>query len=337
MDGDTPDPDGGSGGREPTAIEPASHAHRTRSGAELVALAERFNHGIFLGAMCFVGLSTLTALAFLPLRTSAEDGVPPASAVAAALIVLVLAGLAAWRARDVDRMLRRHPSLELVPVLVAAILLSVVSPLRNELWWSASAILMVLALRVSLRRALTYCLIVLVANLTAHLVSGDLSDTSARGVIGLWIGLPFWTAMAAVVPDRMASYILRLNVRRNPPRAAPLRVIPRPTRPAAEEPTADTDGAVAAPKPASATTNTTPATTSRLTAKQLEVVALLAAGYRYEYIGACLSITAGQVYRHVRNAIARLGVETVNELVAVAVAEGLIRLPPPGDTGETVA
>jgi hypothetical protein len=52
---------------------------------------------------------------------------------------------------------------------------------------------------------------VLIANLTAHVVFGDLPETPASEIPGLWIGLPFWTALAAVVPDRIASHVLRLN------------------------------------------------------------------------------------------------------------------------------
>jgi DNA-binding CsgD family transcriptional regulator len=62
----------------------------------------------------------------------------------------------------------------------------------------------------------------------------------------------------------------------------------------------------------------------RLTARQLQVVALLADGLRYRDVAACLSITEGQVQRHVARAVERLDVHTANELVAVAVAEGLV-------------
>jgi DNA-binding CsgD family transcriptional regulator len=333
------DPDIGSHERGLASIEPPIH-----SGAELVALAERFNYGVFLGALGFIALSTLMALAFLPLRSSADHGKPPLPAVAAAILVLVLAALAAWRASDVDRLLRRRPALEFVPVLIAAALLSVASPLRNELWWSACAILMALALRISLRRALLYSLVVLLANLIAHASANDWADTSPRGIIGLWIGLPFWTAMAAIVPQRMASHILRLNAERTRPRRSVRRV-----------PAGSPDGSDVAPRrddgrttdangsvPSSDRPTTgldAPPTTgsarmSRLTSRQLEVVVLLADGQRYEQIGACLAITPGQVYRHARNAIVRLGLENVNQLVAIAVAEGVARPSAPEQEGE---
>jgi hypothetical protein len=56
----------------------------------------------------------------------------------------------------------------------------------------------------SLRRAIASCLIVLLASLVAHPASGDLPRTSAIGSIGLWVVLPFGTALAAVIPGRMA-------------------------------------------------------------------------------------------------------------------------------------
>jgi len=328
--------------RRVIAGAPGSREDLVRCGAELVALSERFYHAIFVGALGFVCVSTLAALAFLPLRASAEVGWPPLSAVVAGVAVLFLAGLAIWRARDVYRVLRSRPQLELVPVFIAAVLLSVVSPLRNELWWSASAILMVLATLVSLQRALTYCLIVLIANLTAHLVAGDLRETTTVGILGLWIGLPFWTAMAAVIPDRMAAHILRLNTRHRPSSPSTRRVRAWTTEAADDAPTVPeqdgTDPIVVAPRSHDAGDGkATPPPrrgvaaaddTSCLTARQLQVVALLADGHRYQDIAACLSISADQVHRHVARAIRRLGVRSVNQLVAVAVAEQMV----PGGT-----
>jgi DNA-binding CsgD family transcriptional regulator/multisubunit Na+/H+ antiporter MnhG subunit len=263
--------------------------------------------------------------------------------VVAGATVLVLAGLAIWRAHDVYRLLRRLPQLELVPVLIAALLLSVVSPHRNELWWSACAILMALSLLLSLRRAMGYCLVVLLANLTAHVVSGDLHDFSSIEIVGLWIGLPLWTALAAVVPERMASHILRLNTFRTPPRRQPVAVtawttnVAAPTPDASEPPTAERnsssgppdDGAVTSP----ASITIPGGRAGRLTSRQLQVVALLADGYRYRDIAACLGISAGQVHRHVTNAIARLQVQSATELVAVAVAEGIVPQPHPVTDG----
>lgn len=341
-------PDGGPG----AVVAAGAHAPAPpiRSGAELVAVCERFYHGIFAGALGFICLSTVTALAFLPLRSSSVDGRPPLPSVVAALAVLVLAALSIWHLRPVYFALRRHTSLQLGVVTIAAALLSVVSPLRNELWWPACAILMLLATVAPLRRALGYSGAVLAANLTAHAVSGDLPQTPTVDIVGLWIGIPFWTAVAALVPDRLASQILRINTLR----PATITTPPRPVAactggpPDDEPPPADVD-AVADTGPPTAAATALPAAvfahpdrTSALTARQLEVVALLAAGHRYRAIAECLSISERQVDRHVRNAIARLNVSTPSELVTVAVAEGVLAAPEPewaraGDAREGTA
>lgn len=90
---------------------------------------------------------------------------------------------------------------------------------------------MLVATLVPVWRALAYCLVVLAANLTAHLVAGDLSETPAVAVIGLWVGYPFWSAIFAVTTDRLAAYILRLNAARARERRAPVRVVSWSTSP----------------------------------------------------------------------------------------------------------
>ncbi len=54
-------------------------------------------------------------------------------------------------------------------------------------------------------------------------------------------------------------------------------------------------------------------------------MALLADGLRYAEVAACMSISTRQVQRHVAEAVARLGVSNGTQLVAVAVAENLVR------------
>jgi DNA-binding CsgD family transcriptional regulator len=294
-------------------------------GAELVEVCERFYRWILLCALTFVGVATIAALAFLPLRASASSGGPPSSAVVAGVIVLCLTAVAIWHSRQLYRAVRRRPQLELVPVTIAALLMSVVSPMRNELWWSACGILVVVATLVPLRRALLYAVGTLTANLAAHLLAGDLHSTAAVAIVGLWVGLPFWTAMASVIPDRMAAHILRLNANRratpSPPALVDAWITPE-MRTGSSTTTLDQDDDTPdAPAPDAAAPQRD---TGPLTARQLQVVALLADGHRHRNIAACLSISEDQVQRHARNAIDRLAVRSANELVAVAVADGLV-------------
>lgn len=61
-----------------------------------------------------------------------------------------------------------------------------------------------------------------------------------------------------------------------------------------------------------------------LTARQLEVIALLAGGLRHAEIGARLSISTRQVQRHAAQAVERADVANVCQLVAFAIEERLI-------------
>jgi DNA-binding CsgD family transcriptional regulator len=313
------------GGRHLPArvVRQPSEVAVARSGAELIASSERFHGGVFIVAVLFVGAAALAALALLPLSSTAPLDQPAPTIVLAGLLV-VAAPLVVSRPGPVYWLLRRRQVVELALVVMAAAL--IVHPLRSELWWPSCALLMLLAVLVPLRRILGYCALVLGANLGAHLVAGDLGEAPAVAIVGLWIGYPAWTVALAVVTDRLSVHLLLLNARSAKQRQPPLHV-PAWTDP----PTGAAAPAGAAVRPAdpdpraaagggAAVTDVLP----RLTARQLQVVALLADGLRYHEVGACLSISVRQVERHVAQAIARAGVRTAYELVAVAIAEGLV-------------
>lgn len=310
---------------------------RTLTGIELAALGECFNQILFLGALWFIGLSTATAALFLPLRDSATNGRPPASALIAVVVLLVLVAAAIRWAGAAYRAVRRWPRLEFALVLVSALLLSVATPLRNELWWPACAILMLLATLAPIPRAMAYCLTVLTANLAAHVTSGTIHDVSTVTILGLWIGLPFWTATAAIIPERLAAFVMRLNVARSASATLPPRRVlawtddDASTPPVAE----DKDGARRPPPDVSTAMNSGAFGTTapdevprdvgeRLTSRQLQISALVATGLRYREIGECLSISTRQVHRHIANAVERLEVANVNELVSTLVQSGIL-------------
>lgn len=302
-----------------------------RSGAELVELSERFYRGMFVGAIVFVGFAAIAALALLPLRDSVKADGPPGTALLTGVIALVTP-LAVARATAIYRRLRSNPRWELLLVAIATAL--IVHPLRSELWWPSCALLMLIATIAPLRRTFAYCLVVLLANLLAHVIAGDLTETPAVSIIGLWIGFFFWTATFGVIGNQLTAHILRLRMPPAPPRRPPpLRVratvaSPLPGRretPSAPAPVPDGNAHGEGPGlPHPAGSVGAESRMARLTARQLQVVALLADGLRYRDVAACLAISERQVHRHVGNAIERAGVRTAVELVAVAVAEGLV-------------
>ena len=301
---------------EVVVTQQAPIAGLVRCGAELVELSERFYRGMFVGCVIFVGMAACAALVLLPLRSS--DATYTTVTVILTALLMAATPFAVWRADALYRVLRGREVTHLAIVLLAAAL--VIYPLRSELWWPSCALLMLLATLVSLRRALAYCLVVLVANLAAHVIAGDLGETPPVTIIGLWVGYVFWASAFCIFNDRLAAHVLCLNARPLPDRAPPKRVQVH------QEPT---------PPPPSGTPSShhdppnTPARPAhgeiaRLTARQLQVIALVADGLRYEEVAACLGISAGQVQRHMANAITRLGVRNANALTAVAVSDGLV-------------
>lgn len=287
-------------------------ADLTWCGAERVELSERFYRGVFVAMLVFVGLAATAALALLPLR----DPVGPEAAPTIALAALLAIGVpfAVLRSRALYRALRLSPRWELVIVLLAATL--IVYPLHSELWWPSCALLMLVATLAPLARTLAYCLLVLTSNLAAHLIAGTLADGPTVTITGLWVGLVFWPSTIALSADRLASHILRLNS------AVPVEEREPPLRVNSSiDATAETSRASAQPvhQPAQPHRGL-----ERLTFRQLQVVALLSDGLLYAQVAEALSISVRQVQRHVSQAVARLDVRSAPELVAVAVAEGLV-------------
>lgn len=305
---------------------PASEGLVVRSGAELVELSERFFRGIFVGVLVFVGLASVAALALLPLRDSVRVDGPPATAFVTGLLALATP-FAVARAATIYRLLRRNPRLELLLVAIAAAL--IVYPLRSELWWPSCALLMLIATIAPLRRTFAYCLVVLFANLLAHVIAGDLTETPAVSIVGLWIGFFFWTATFGVIGDQLTAHVLRLRMPQERLRPPPARVRASVDPASQDEPEPAREYSAGAEGTGPRSCEPVPSIEAghrvvRLTARQLQVVALLADGLRYRDIAACLSISERQVHRHIGDAIKRVGVLNAVELVARAVAEGLV-------------
>jgi DNA-binding CsgD family transcriptional regulator len=322
-----------------------------RCGAEIVELSERFYRGSFLGITALVGVAAVAALVLLPLRAG-SGGVPIAGVIGGGVLV-VATPFAIWRTESLYRALRGRLCTEVGVVLFATALVAAVFPLRSQLWWPSCTLLALVAVIAPIGRVLGYCVAVLAINLLAHLLSGDLDRTPAVSIIGLWIGYIFWALTVAAITDQLAAYLMRLNTRSGPPRTAARRVVSwsvdRPESGGQPGPVAETRLA-RDPGPSSGRLDPSRDHTAaasdgvvgeatdlppqgalpadgrlgRLTARQLQVLALLADGLRYREVAACLSISEGQVQRHVARAVARVGVSNAAELVAVAVSEGLV-------------
>ena len=150
-------------------------------------------------------------------------------------------------------------------------------------------------------------------------------------IVGLWIGSPLWTAVFGLGSDRLAAHVMQLSTKRVASRTATPARTGLDDAPAVEPPPATPEPLLLAPPPTAPhadPSNAPPKRLTRLTARQLQVVALLVDGLRYRDIATRLSISVRQVERHVTHAIDRSGARNTYELVALAVTEGLA--PPLG-------
>src|SRR4051794_4227764 len=114
-----------------------------RNGAELVALVERFRLAVFVGLLVIFALAAIAAVVMLPTRNSVSEVGLTTPTVVLTLVLVAATPAALWRAPALYWLLRRRLAFALVPVVLAAGLLSY--PLRSELWWPACVLLMLTA------------------------------------------------------------------------------------------------------------------------------------------------------------------------------------------------
>lgn len=285
-----------------SASRPGTHA-----GLALVEVAARFERRAFTCALGLLVLACGASAALVPLRGA---GVPAGGCAGVAAIASVVM----FRARRMTfAVLTEGWAARLLLAFVAAGLVSLVPPLQSELWLISCTLLVTLAVVAGLRFALVACTVTLLANLAAHLVAGDLDSTPAVAVVGLWVGLPFWTATVGVLCELASRHVLLAHVGE---RALPQRssFVPPP--------------AAAAPAPPESVSDPAPPLgDAGLTAHQLRILALLCDGLNQRQVAACLGITAGAVAKRLAAARERTGMVTTNELVAWAWREGLVPSP----------
>src|SRR4051794_28447207 len=116
---------------------------RRYRGDELVALVELLYRRAFAVLAYGVMLASGIALILLPLRKSAPGTGWTAPTVLLTIVIGLAAPIAARQAERLQPLVRRRLEAELALVALAAVLLAY--PLRSELWWPASALLMLVA------------------------------------------------------------------------------------------------------------------------------------------------------------------------------------------------
>lgn len=287
------------------------------SGSETAAVAEALYVRLFvvaLGCLAFVcGLAIVVALA----RTHNANFM---RTTALALAMALLAWLALQAPARSYRAIRRRPVLSLIAPLVALVALVIDGVLYSPLSYPAAVSIAFPAVVCGQRWALAAATLISVGAIATATLHTGLSalNSVGQGAAGYFA----WAVVLAGLAECFARLAMQM-----PPTATP----PTTAAPPIVVPMVATDPPPVAAEPATAceTTASTPAPlagAASLTARQLQVLALLADGLRAEDIARRLGITTATVYRHIDRAKKRTGVRSRGELVAVAMRDGL--LPP---------
>lgn len=336
------------------AAVPRAAAHADRrlvpSGHELVAMTESFAARATAIALVFIGGAAAVSLALLAVRAddvaTAIPGAAACVATIAACVVLVR------RAPVLFVALRSDVRAQAALIAWATAMVAVIPPLRSELWFISLGCLCLLALATTLGRALAACAVVLLTNLAAHVIVGDLDEIDAVVIGGLWIGMPFWTVAISTTMERLSRHLLQLH--RHHPGLAPGdadggastppgddevddREVPGGDPPAQDDRRSSVDGD--GPRAKDRLPSDAPALRP-LTSRQLQVLLLLVDGYQQTQIAVRLGISERTVQRHAADARERLGARTTAELVTLAIRDGIAPTPsaraeailPPTDT-----
>jgi DNA-binding CsgD family transcriptional regulator len=285
-----------------------------RSGREVSGLAEALYLRMFVLALGGMVMMCGLVIVAATVRTVDADFV---RTVSLALGLGVLAGLALRAPRRVYFAMRFRPALSLIPPMLALLALVIDGVGHSPLSYPAAVSTAYPAFVCGRRWALTAATMIAVGAVTAATLRtgpGALNSVG-QGAVGYFA----WALVLSGLAESFTRLIMRMpQIKTSPSLPPPAQVInlagdPLPSKPAPSSPPAAQESA---PEPVPST--------ERLTARQLQVVVLLADGLRANQIAQQLGIATSTVYRYVERAKERTGVASRSELVALVIREGLV-------------
>lgn len=293
-----------------------------RFGADLVHLTEELH--IRLLALTLTMLGAAGALTVPLAQTNAREHATVATAIFAALAIIAsVSGLA--HRRDVYCWLRARRAHQLAPGVVAAAMV-LADGSYSPSWWTAEALLLIVAAVADARTTLLAGVSTTAAYLAGTLLRGaSLFPGGNSEYLTVALSLTVMPVVARTIAEVLARFTLRLHqieLQAAEAQRAPIRVHV-PATPIQSDP----DAAVVAPRHDERTGKRRPWSSARgacrLTAKQLEVALLARDGLRQAEIAAALTISPRQVERHLEQARGRAGAATTAHLIAMLVTSGL--------------
>lgn len=293
---------------------------------ELVAVGELLYQRVFSLAVWGIGLAASMAAIAAIARTREADLLR--TAVLATLLIAMSYVLGRTSAR-VYRAMRRQPALCLAPTAVALLCVCLDGINHSPLSFPAGVTVAVAAYACGTRWGLAAAALLAVGVITATAMSGGppLRFQGASDIPSVTPGAAgyfLYALLVGILGDRFAKLALHLNTATGPSRKPPMPV-PNLADPAAFD---GREGESAEPDAQQDATSLRPAAIDgplgRLTARQLQVVLLLAEGLRATEIAHRLGVRPKTVYAYVHQATRRTGTQNRNELVTLAAEAGLL-------------
>ncbi len=305
--------------------QPESVVHALRPG-ELVAVGELLYQRVFALAVWGIGLAaSMAVIAAIP-RTREADLLRTAALAALLIAMSYTLGRAS---AHVYRAMRRHPALCLAPAGIALLCVCLDGINHSPLSFPAGVTVAVAAYACGTRWGLAAAALLAGGVITATAMSGgppwefqgagDVPSVTP-GAAGYFL----YALLVGILGDRFAKLALHLNTAGRPSRKAPMPV-PNLADPGlsdgreAESAPSSTQQQATALRPGSIE-----GPLGKLTARQLQVVLLLAEGLRATEIAHRLGVRPKTVYAYVHQATQRTGTRNRTELVTVAARAGLL-------------
>lgn len=312
----TPPPEGG---RKLTARARPASTVLVRDGREVVGLAEALY--VRLLVIALAGMQIVCGFAVLAAMVRTQDANMIRTTLLAAGLALP-AGLMLRSPQWGYRAICRRPLLSLTAPAVALAALAADGVNHSPLSFAAAVSIAFPAFVCGRRWALIAATLISVGAVgaaTARTGWGAVNSVG-QGAIGYFV----WALVLAGLAERFLQLTMRMPWSDTPPAQAPppLRVPNLAGDPPATPPRGPRQPPADAPV-------ARPASSARLSARHLEVIALLADGLRAEEIAERLGVATSTVYRHVERAKRRAGVSSRSELVALAIRDGIV----PGAAG----
>ena len=274
-----------------------------------------------------IGLGSCAAVVTMALPEGSGEDILVALAASAVLAVMFGAGIH-WSNRCYY-LFRRHPALLLGPVLVAGAAYAADEAIASGVYLSSLTIIAAAAITSDRGWTLAIGVALAIVQAVGLLVNGySPSELYDQGELaeacGVVFGSVIWGLIFPLLIERLAGLPTKVNtvVATAAQQAAAQRT------PVAHDPAhgelGAADGPVLEHEP-------DPEQGARLTPRQIEVVALLRDGLKGSEVATQLGISVGAVYRHVHLAKERVGAQTRDELIAIAIAARI--LPPLPERG----